>query len=67
MDIAKSTRVGLAKVHCNKAWLARKVGVTPQYIGQVYNGHTKPCTDTISKLASAFNVVDSVFIQWGEE
>lgn len=66
MDIAKSTRVGLAKVHCNKAWLARKTGFTPQYIGQICNNKTVPSVETISKLASAFEVIDSVYVQWGE-
>ncbi len=66
MDIAKSTRVGLAKVDRNKAWLARKTGFTQQYIGQICNDKTVPPVGTISKLASAFDVIDSIFVEWGE-
>ena len=66
MDIAKSTRVGLAKWHKKKVWLAEKTSLTEQYIGQICNGKTVPPVHTISKLAVAFDVIDSEFIKWGE-
>jgi len=66
MNTALSTRTGLAQVNCNKAWLSRKLKVTPQYVGAVCNGKTTPSTEMIEKLANAFEVEVSVYIKWGE-
>lgn len=36
--------------------LAKKMGVSPQYISEVVNGHRNITLDTINKFAAALNV-----------
>ena len=66
MDIAKSTRVGLAKYGQNQVWLAGKLKVTKQHISQVCSGKSSVGLSKVELLASAFGVNVSVFISWGE-
>ena len=66
MNIAKSTRLGLAEVNKNRVWLAHNLSVTKQYISSVCNGKTVPSTEMIERLAALFSVPVSEFIKWGE-
>ena len=66
MDIAKSIRVGIARLNKNKAWLAKELGVSKQYVSAICSGVDVPSTDRIQELARLFNVDVSVFIGWGE-
>jgi plasmid maintenance system antidote protein VapI len=66
MDIAKSTRVGLAKFDKTQVWLANKLGVTRQHICQVCKGKSSVSLSSIELLAKTFGVSVSQFIQWGE-
>lgn len=66
MDIAKSTRHGLAEVNQNRVWLALKLDVTKQYVSSLCNGITVPSTEMIERLALIFGVTVSEFIKWGE-
>ena len=66
MDIGKSIRIGLANKNESKTWLAKKLGVTPQYIGQFCNGVKEPKLKTVKIMADIFGVTASEFIKWGE-
>ena len=66
MDIAKSTRVGLAKFDKKQVWLAYKLVVSKQHISHICSGKSSISMAKIKVLAEAFGVEVSVFISWGE-
>ena len=66
MDIAKSTRVGLAKFDKKQIWLAGVLGVSRQHVSNICLGKSSTSIKNIKKLADAFGVEVSKFIQWGE-
>lgn len=66
MDTAKSIRHGLAEINKSRSWLAEKLGVSPQYIGQLCNGKDEPSLDRIRSMSRLFGVSVSEFIKWGE-
>jgi transcriptional regulator with XRE-family HTH domain len=66
MDLAKSTRIGLAHANQSRAWLSRELEVSKQYVSDICNGTYDPSTSKIEDLAAIFGVSVSEFIKWGE-
>lgn len=66
MDIAKSTRVGLAKFDKKQAWLVGILGVSKQHVSNICCGRSLVSLKRIEILATAFGVSVSEFIKWGE-
>lgn len=66
MNIGKSTRLSLAHVNKPDYWLADKIGVSSQYVGQVCNEKKEPSLKLVRRMAGVFNLKVSEFIARGE-
>lgn len=66
MDLAESTRVGLAKKQKSQRWLAGELGVSVQFVSFICTGRKTPSISMLSVIAEVFDVSVSEFIKWGE-
>lgn len=73
MNLAKSTRIGLAIINENSAWLAGMLGVSKNFTSLICRGERVPNLVMIQKIVDALNshpdlseLTVSKFIEWGE-
>lgn len=66
MNIGKSLKIALLKVDQDQHGLAEKMGVHQSAISRIASGKTIT-TETLSRIAVAFNMKVSEFIKLGED
>lgn len=67
MNIPLSIVVGLKLKEMSQTELAKKTGLTKQWVNKIVKGHAKPSLDVLADIANAFDVPVSRFIEWGEK
>lgn len=65
-DLSKALRVSLAGENKSSTWLAKELGVTPQYINQVCNGDKQLNMKRTNQVCKALNIKLSTFVARGE-
>jgi transcriptional regulator with XRE-family HTH domain len=66
MNIGKSLKISLLKINMEQSDLAEKIGIHQSHVSKISCGKTIT-TETLERLAVAFNMKVSEFIAVGED